>query len=177
MDKYRIENVVCYPFRTAILVDNGTIEGQIGERCLDARIGFCNPLGPLGTVGVLLVDLLEVEQACRLLLEVGEHGGKDLAAVVRVSADRGVLAHRPQEVPVGVGFVSPWEELLELQLRKNLLNILDICGIVSGSWYDCVYLSISQGARCRLPKNSDFSRQRLHRRSSTQSPQAALCLL
>ena len=33
MDKYRIENVVCYPFRTAILVDNGTIEGQIGEGC------------------------------------------------------------------------------------------------------------------------------------------------
>ena len=33
MDMYRIENVVCYPFRTAILVDNGTIEGQIGEGC------------------------------------------------------------------------------------------------------------------------------------------------
>ena len=30
---YRIENVVCHPFRTAILVDNGTIEGQIGEGC------------------------------------------------------------------------------------------------------------------------------------------------
>ena len=30
---YRIENVVCYPFRTATLVDNGTIEGQIGEGC------------------------------------------------------------------------------------------------------------------------------------------------
>ena len=28
---YRIENVVCYPFRTANLVDNGTKEGQIGE--------------------------------------------------------------------------------------------------------------------------------------------------
>ena len=67
------------------------------------------------------------------------------------------------------------EELLEPQLGKNLLNVLDICGIVSGSWYDCVYLSISQGARCRLSKNSDFSRQRLQRRSSTQSPQAALC--
>ena len=34
MDMYQIENVVCYPFRTAILVDNGTIEGQIGEGCL-----------------------------------------------------------------------------------------------------------------------------------------------
>ena len=31
---YRIENVVCYPFRTANLVDNGTKEGQIGEGCL-----------------------------------------------------------------------------------------------------------------------------------------------
>ena len=30
---YRIENVVCYPFRTATLVDNETIEGQIGEGC------------------------------------------------------------------------------------------------------------------------------------------------
>ena len=30
---YRIENVVCYPFRTANLVDNGTKEGQIGEVC------------------------------------------------------------------------------------------------------------------------------------------------
>ena len=33
MDKYRIENVVCHLFRTAILVDNGIIEGQIGEGC------------------------------------------------------------------------------------------------------------------------------------------------
>ena len=30
---YRIENVVCHLFRTANLVDNGTIEGQIGEGC------------------------------------------------------------------------------------------------------------------------------------------------
>ena len=30
---YQIENVVCYPFRTANLVDNGTKEGQIGEGC------------------------------------------------------------------------------------------------------------------------------------------------
>ena len=33
MDMYRIENVVCHPFRTATLVDNETIEGQIGEGC------------------------------------------------------------------------------------------------------------------------------------------------
>ena len=31
---YRIEHMVCHLFRTAILVDNGTIEGQIGEGCL-----------------------------------------------------------------------------------------------------------------------------------------------
>ena len=37
MDMYRIENVVCYPFRTATLVDNETIEGQIGEGCKTAR--------------------------------------------------------------------------------------------------------------------------------------------
>ena len=30
---YRIENVVCHPFRTATLFDNETIEGQIGEGC------------------------------------------------------------------------------------------------------------------------------------------------
>ena len=33
MDMYRIENVVCYLFRTATLVDNETIEDQIGEGC------------------------------------------------------------------------------------------------------------------------------------------------
>ena len=33
MDMYRIENVVCYPLRTATLVDNETIEDQIGEGC------------------------------------------------------------------------------------------------------------------------------------------------
>ena len=37
MDMYRIENVVCPPFRTATLVDNETIEGQIGEVCLTLR--------------------------------------------------------------------------------------------------------------------------------------------
>ena len=36
---YQIENVVCYPFRTAILVDNGTIEGQIGEGCGGKGLG------------------------------------------------------------------------------------------------------------------------------------------
>ena len=30
---YRIEHMVCYPFRTATLVDNETIEDQIGEGC------------------------------------------------------------------------------------------------------------------------------------------------
>ena len=39
MDMYRIENVVCYPFRTATLVDNETIEDQIGEGCEEARSG------------------------------------------------------------------------------------------------------------------------------------------
>ena len=34
---YQIENVVCYPFRTANLVDNGTKEGQIGEGCWATR--------------------------------------------------------------------------------------------------------------------------------------------
>ena len=30
---HRIDNVVCHPFRTATLVDNETIEDQIGEGC------------------------------------------------------------------------------------------------------------------------------------------------
>ena len=29
--------MVCHPFRTATLVDNETIEGQIGEGCRDAK--------------------------------------------------------------------------------------------------------------------------------------------
>ena len=40
MDMYRIENVVCYPFRTATLVDNETIEDQIGEGCLAEAATF-----------------------------------------------------------------------------------------------------------------------------------------
>ena len=45
MDMYRIENVVCYPFRTATLVDNETIEGQIGEGCQEATT-LLHALGP-----------------------------------------------------------------------------------------------------------------------------------
>ena len=45
MDMYRIENVVCYPFRTATLVDNETIEDQIGEGCWPGRFWWYGILG------------------------------------------------------------------------------------------------------------------------------------
>ena len=38
---YQIENVVCHPFRTATLVDNETIEGQIGEGCRVIKYPIC----------------------------------------------------------------------------------------------------------------------------------------
>ena len=63
MDKYRIENVVCYPFRTAILVDNGTIEGQIGEGCL------CVTKDKLCTsINIHQVTLLEGRDKCEMKL-------------------------------------------------------------------------------------------------------------
>ena len=48
---YQIENVVCYPFRTANLVDNGTKEGQIGEGCLESsQCIYFNKIGMSSTV-------------------------------------------------------------------------------------------------------------------------------
>ena len=52
MDKYRIENVVCYPFRTAILVDNGTIEGQIGEGCRESVGSAASEIFSVGKLSV-----------------------------------------------------------------------------------------------------------------------------
>ena len=49
---YRIENMVCQPFRTATLVDNETIEGQIGEGC--------SPPADSGRCKVLTVEKLGV---------------------------------------------------------------------------------------------------------------------
>ena len=40
---YRIEHMVCYPFRTATLVDNETIEGQIGEGCSVTKSSVSSP--------------------------------------------------------------------------------------------------------------------------------------
>ena len=45
---YQIENVVCYPFRTANLVDNGTKEGQIGEGWEGNTPRRGGPLTPVG---------------------------------------------------------------------------------------------------------------------------------
>ena len=57
MDMYQIENVVCYPFRTATLVDNETIEGQIGEGCWTGRRSMhtvCTPSPSRNTAMVKL---------------------------------------------------------------------------------------------------------------------------
>ena len=60
---YRIENVVCHLFRTATLVDNGTIEGQIGEGCLQLQLLFwgswrSNTLSSLSTLLLLAAIIL-----------------------------------------------------------------------------------------------------------------------
>ena len=89
------------------------------------RVGSSDPGRPIRTVSPL-VDLLKIEQACGLLLEVGEHAGKDLGTVGGVLADGRVLADRSKEVCVGVGCVPLGEELVELGLWKNLFYSLDI---------------------------------------------------
>ena len=66
MDMYRIENVVCYPFRTANLVDNGTKEGQIGEGCM----------GSLGGQGAGTAKAVEMEL------------GQDVAAILDMQENR-----------------------------------------------------------------------------------------
>ena len=62
MDMYRIENVVCYPFRTATLVDNETIEGQIGEGCRAPPARVLTSHRPPST---------GPRWACQLLCEIG----------------------------------------------------------------------------------------------------------
>ena len=51
---YQIENVVCYPFRTANLVDNGTKEGQIGEGCLVRHMSLVLEEG-LGSITIFIM--------------------------------------------------------------------------------------------------------------------------
>ena len=59
---YQIENVVCYPFRTANLVDNGTKEGQIGEGCQRDILGFgCSP-SVLNKICFWLCSLVSFDQ-------------------------------------------------------------------------------------------------------------------
>jgi len=88
-------------------------------------VGSSDPCRPICTVGTL-VDLLKVEQACSLLLEVSKHAREDLGTVGRILADGWVLADGSQEVGVSVGCIPLWEELVELGLGKDLLNGLDI---------------------------------------------------
>ena len=58
---YRIENVVCHLFRTANLVDNGTIEGQIGEGCLLSRWTMKGWDGQFAHGEVTIVDVIKVD--------------------------------------------------------------------------------------------------------------------
>ena len=66
---YRIENVVCYPFRTANLVDNGTKEDQIGEGCLPGVVGQVQLLDLVGRVEAEEdgVEDVQVDQGARLV--------------------------------------------------------------------------------------------------------------
>ena len=69
---YQIENVVCYPFRTANFVDNGTKEGQIGEGCL-ASLG-----GSLGLwLGLGVLQLLQLTLAALISL-IGSLTNKEI---------------------------------------------------------------------------------------------------
>ena len=73
-----------------------------------------------------LVDFFEVDQACSLLLEVGEHTRKNLGTVGGILADGGVLANCSQEVGVSVACVLSWKKIIETGLREDLLHSLDI---------------------------------------------------
>ena len=66
---YQIENVVCYPFRTANLVDNGTKEDQIGEGCLPGVVGQVQLLDLAGGVEAEEdgVEDVQVDQGARLV--------------------------------------------------------------------------------------------------------------
>ena len=65
---YQIKNVVCYPFRTANLVDNGTKEGQIGEGCQAKGPSGGGPSVELAATGhVELSITLELEAMAVLL--------------------------------------------------------------------------------------------------------------
>ena len=84
---YRIENVVCYPFRTANLVDNGTKEGQIGEGCLG---GVDDEVGPVGVDILTPVDPVQPGDA--LVLHEGEVDIRD-AAIAGVQVGKALVHH------------------------------------------------------------------------------------
>ena len=95
----------------------------------------------------MLVDLLKVEQTCRLLLEVSKHTREDLGTVGRIPADGWVLPDGFQEVGVCVGCILTWEELIEFGLWKDLLDSLDIRGVGWRSRSDGFHKGVVQGAR------------------------------
>ena len=92
------------------------------------------------------VDLLQVEEASRLLLEVGEHICQDLGACLHGPADGGIFTDRLQEVLVGVGSVSPREELVKLRFWEDRLNIFHILRVGAPPRYDSLHQVIVQGA-------------------------------
>ena len=121
--------------------------------------GGGDPGRPVGTV-VALVDLLQVEESCSLLLEVSKHARQDLRADRSVLANGRVLANGSQEVGVGVGGILVGEEIIELGLREDLLYCLDILRVCRRSGNDGLHQAVVQSARCGFPVRSNLCCQR-----------------
>ena len=93
-----------------------------GETLSDPGRGLGAVLGP--------VDLLQVDQAQRLLLEVSEHGGQLSPAGGFRSTNCRESSNCLEEIVVSVGWVGSGKYLLELLLWEKTLEYLDIAGVV-----------------------------------------------
>ena len=87
-----------------------------------------------------LVDLLQVEQAQGLLLEVSEHGGQLSPAGDFCSTNCRESSNCLEEIVVSVGWVGSGKYLLECLLWENTLEYLNIGWIISSPSRDLVHL-------------------------------------
>ena len=101
------------------------------------RIIGHHPGRPLSTI-LRLVDLLDVDQASCLLLEMSEYVGEGLLTHHLGLADRRKGSDGFKEVVIIVGRMSRREERLEVLLREDSLQVLDVCWIVDVARRDLV---------------------------------------
>ena len=94
-----------------------------------ARIVCHHPGCPLCTI-LRLVNLLNIDQTRCLLLEVGKNIGEDLPAHHLGLTNRRKGSNCFEEVVIGVSRVSGGEERVEVLLREDSLEVLDIVRIV-----------------------------------------------